>query len=376
MIGQNRSMADMQVRVPSPSSLLQTAFRVVEWELSMAREFLLLPARALALLEDVEGIVQRIQRLLDEVNRTVAAIDGVVATAADTVDGVRATVARADGVVDDVARTVSTANAIVARVGSTIDSADGIVARVGSTVESADGIVARVGSTVESADGIVARVGSTVESADGIVARVGSTVDAADEVVLRVDSTVDSADGVVTRVGTTVDVADELVIEAGGLIGRVEPLLDFADSALAPVKPVVEALLVDAELSPETARKVATRLTEVLVWTDKTIALLEPIADEILESVDSEEIRAVVQFIDHLPALGDSLENDVMPVLASLDTVAPEVHQILEVAQQCLEAVQGIPGFQLLRRRGGDNGKAGSSSAPARTDPGRPDPDV
>ena len=46
-----------------------------------------------------------------------------------------------------------------------------------------------------------------------------------------------------------------------------------------------------------------------------------------------------------------------MPVLASLDTVAPEVHQILEVAQQCLEAVAGIPGFQLLRRRGGDNGK-------------------
>ena len=60
-----------------------------------------------------------------------------------------------------------------------------------------------------------------------------------------------------------------------------------------------------------------------------------------------------------LPALGDTLENDVMPVLASLDTVAPEVHQILEVAQHCLDAVQGIPGFQLLRRRGNENGKSG-----------------
>ncbi|WP_241726813.1 methyl-accepting chemotaxis protein [Dietzia sp. SLG310A2-38A2] len=316
-------MADMQVRVPSPSSLVQSAFRVVEWELSMAREFLLLPARVMALLEDVESIVRRVQRLLDEVERTVSSIDRIVVTAAETVDGVRTTVSRADRVVVDVERTVSSADSIVTRVGSTVDSADGIVGRVGSTVDSADGIVARIGATV--------------------------------------------------------DVADDLVIEAGGLIGRVEPLLDFADSALAPVKPVVEALLVDAELSPETARKVAIRLTEVLVWTDKTIALLEPIADEILESVSSEEIKAVVQFIDHLPALGDSLENDVMPVLASLDTVAPEVHQILEVAQQCLEAVQGIPGFQLLRRRGGDNGngKGGSSGAGSgRTEPGRPGPDA
>lgn len=353
-------MADMQVRVPSPSSLLQTAFRVVEWELSMAREFLLLPARVLALLEDVEGIVQRIQRLLDEVNRTVGAIDGVVATAAETVDGVRATVARADGVVDDVAHTVSSANAIVARVGATVDSADGAVGRVNRTVDSADGVVVRVNRTVD--------------SAEGVVGRVGSTVDAADEVVQRVDSTVDSADGVVTRVGTTVDSADRLVTSAGGLIERVVPMLDLAESALAPVRPVVEALLVDAELDPELARLVATRITEVLVYADKTVAMLEPITHEILSSVEPEEIRAVVQFIDHLPALGDTLENDVMPVLASLDTVAPEVHQILEVAQQCLEAVQGIPGFQLLRRRG-ENGKSGSS-APVRTDPGRPGPDA
>lgn len=318
MFGQNRSMADMQVRVPSPSSLVQSAFRVVEWELSMAREFLLLPARVMALLEDVESIVRRVQRLLDEVERTVSSIDRIVVTAAETVDGVRTTVSRADGVVDDVERTVS------------------------------------------SADSIVGRVGSTVDSADGIVSRIGATVDVADSVVLRVDSTVDSADGVVARVGSTVDTADGLVTSAGGLMNRIVPMVDFAESALAPVKPVVEALLIDAELSPETARKVATRLTEVLVWADKTIALLEPIADEVLESVEPEEIKAVVQFIDHLPALGDSLENDVMPVLASLDTVAPEVHQILEVAQQCLEAVQGIPGFQLLRRRGGDNGKGGS----------------
>lgn len=286
-MGQNHLMAEIQRRAPSAVSVVGAAFRVVEWQLGLARELILLPARVLALLDDVEVVVERIQDLLDEVNRTVRAIDGIVASATSTVDDVRTTVARADRMIDQVA--------------------------------------------------------GTVTDAEGVVR--------------RVDGTIDSAEGVVARVGATVDTADELVLDAGPLIERVVPLIDFADSALAPVKPVVEALLVDAELDPEVARRVATRLTEVLVWADKTVSLLEPIADEVLESVDPEEIKAVVKFIDHLPALGESLETDIMPVLASMDTVAPEVHQILEVAQQCLEAVAGIPGFQLLRRRGGENGR-------------------
>ncbi|WP_061914608.1 hypothetical protein [Dietzia papillomatosis] len=309
-------MAEIQRRAPSAVSVVGAAFRVVEWQLGLARELILLPARVLALLDDVEVVVERIQDLLDEVNRTVREIDGIVASATSTVDDVRTTVARADRMIDQVAGTVTDAEGVVRRVDGTIDSAEGVVRRVGGTIDSAEGVVRRV------------------------------------------DGTIDSAEGVVSRVGATVDTADELVLDAGTLVERVVPLLDFADSALAPVKPVVEALLVDAEFDPEVAKRVATRLTEVLVWADKTVSLLEPIAGEVLQSVDPEEIKAVVKFIDHLPALGESLETDIMPVLASMDTVAPEVHQILEVAQQCLEAVAGIPGFQLLRRRGGENGRA------------------
>ncbi len=315
-MGQNHLMAEIQRRAPSAVSVVGAAFRVVEWQLGLARELILLPARVLALLDDVEVVVERIQDLLDEVNRTVREIDGIVASATSTVDDVRTTVARADRMIDQVAGTVTDAEGVVRRVDGTIDSAEGVVRRVGGTIDSAEGVVRRV------------------------------------------DGTIDSAEGVVSRVGATVDTADELVLDAGTLVERVVPLLDFADSALAPVKPVVEALLVDAEFDPEVAKRVATRLTEVLVWADKTVSLLEPIAGEVLQSVDPEEIKAVVKFIDHLPALGESLETDIMPVLASMDTVAPEVHQILEVAQQCLEAVAGIPGFQLLRRRGGENGRA------------------
>ena len=73
----------------------------------------------------------------------------------------------------------------------------------------------------------------------------------------------------------------------------------------------------------------------------------------------AEEITGGQGFFHYIwPLIVGTLENDVLPVLSSLDNVGPEVHQILEVAQQCLEALAGIPGFQFLRRRG-ENGKDG-----------------
>ena len=78
-MGQNHLMAEIQRRAPSAVSVVGAAFRVVEWQLGLARELILLPARVLALLDDVQVVVERIQDLLDEVNRTVRAIDGIVA---------------------------------------------------------------------------------------------------------------------------------------------------------------------------------------------------------------------------------------------------------------------------------------------------------
>ena len=92
-MGQNHLMAEIQRRAPSAVSVVGAAFRVVEWQLGLARELILLPARVLALVDDVEVVVERIQDLLDEVNRTVRAIDGIVASATTTVDASATTTA-------------------------------------------------------------------------------------------------------------------------------------------------------------------------------------------------------------------------------------------------------------------------------------------
>lgn len=53
-----------------------------------------------------------------------------------------------------------------------------------------------------------------------------------------------------------------------------------------------------------------------------------------------------------LPKLTEHVVSDVMPLLATLDEVGPDVHELLNQLREVRQAIQGIPGFRLLRRRG------------------------
>jgi hypothetical protein len=50
----------------------------------------------------------------------------------------------------------------------------------------------------------------------------------------------------------------------------------------------------------------------------------------------------------------EHMETDIMPILATLDRVGPDVHELLEVLKDVRLAIQGVPGFSLFRRRGAD----------------------
>ena len=41
-----------------------------------------------------------------------------------------------------------------------------------------------------------------------------------------------------------------------------------------------------------------------------------------------------------------------MPILATLDRVGPDVHELLEQLKQVRQAIQGIPGLRYFSRRG------------------------
>jgi hypothetical protein len=78
----------------------------------------------------------------------------------------------------------------------------------------------------------------------------------------------------------------------------------------------------------------------------------QPLAQRFVDDLSPQEVDAAVQLVDQLPVLTKHLMEDVLPILATLDRVGPDIHQLLEVTNDVRQAIQGIPGFTFMRRRG------------------------
>jgi hypothetical protein len=77
-----------------------------------------------------------------------------------------------------------------------------------------------------------------------------------------------------------------------------------------------------------------------------------PLAERFVEEFSEEEVRAAIRLVDQLPQLTEHMETDIMPILATLDRVGPDVHELLEQLKEVRQAIQGIPGLGFFRRRG------------------------
>ncbi len=75
-------------------------------------------------------------------------------------------------------------------------------------------------------------------------------------------------------------------------------------------------------------------------------------ATHFVEQLSHEEVTAAVRLVDELPKLRQHLTADVLPILATLDRVGPDLHDLLDVTRDLKLAVAGIPGLSMLRRRG------------------------
>ncbi|MCX6473934.1 MAG: ribulose 1,5-bisphosphate carboxylase large subunit, partial [Rhodococcus sp.] len=52
-----------------------------------------------------------------------------------------------------------------------------------------------------------------------------------------------------------------------------------------------------------------------------------------------------------LPELTDRVAA-VLPILGTLDSVSPEIHELLGVVKDLRQAIVGVPGFHFFRKRG------------------------
>jgi methyl-accepting chemotaxis protein len=129
--------------------------------------------------------------------------------------------------------------------------------------------------------------------------------------------------------------------------GRVFGLLTAAEQAVGRANELVErtdAVVTSAEAAVEHARQVTTAADEIV---ESAKPMLRFVAE-----MSAREIEAAIQLVDELPRLAQHMTEDIMPILGTLDRVGPDLHELLEVANDVRQAIQGIPGFEYLRKRG------------------------
>lgn len=177
--------------------------------------------------------------------------------------------------------------------------------------------------------GGAAAAAEALETALGLVPR-------AAEAMTRVEALLDRAETVADRVDLAVTRADEAAERTHAVLGTAELVTRDASRAVDGATGVLD--------------RVDTSLT---AW-EPSLRKLAPSLERFAGALSPVEVTAAISLVDRLPLVLDHLENDVLPLLHTLERVGPDVHELLEVADDLRRVITGLPGIGLLRRRGED----------------------
>ncbi|MBM9467231.1 hypothetical protein [Nakamurella leprariae] len=187
-----------------------------------------------------------------------------------------------------------------------------LAGRAVGAVEQAVGLVPRLVTVVGQVETLMGRVTSLLE-------RIERTDDRADDLVRRTAAVIDGAEQSVRRTDAVIDTAAPLVDRTGVVLGDAEQLVDRAAPLLTAVQPVLERLL--------------------------------PIASRIADTTSPDEVDAVVKLIDQLPDLVAHLDADIVPILDTFGTVAPDVRDLLDIVRELNEMLASVPGLGKVKQR-------------------------
>jgi hypothetical protein len=174
--------------------------------------------------------------------------------------------------------------------------------------------------------------------------------------VVRIPRPSDVFDVAQTVAGLPAD-AIRLLSRLGGLIDQAETLLARADRLLDSAEQTLAAVNGATGKAEDVIARADATTRNVQRLADEYAPIAEraaPIARLFVNELSDHELHAAVKLIDQLPALTGHVERDIMPILATLDRVGPDVHDLLEVTRDLRQAILGLPGFAFFRRRGED----------------------
>ncbi len=159
-----------------------------------------------------------------------------------------------------------------------------------------------------------------------MVGRAEATIDRTNDVVGRAEATIDRTDGVVDGAEKTIDRTNEVV-------DRADEAMTRADLLVTAAAPLTE------------------RLRVLLDALEPSLTTLQPTLERLAESTSPAEVDALVKLVDQLPPLADSFQAEIIPILATLDNVSPDIHDMLDGVRELNQLLSQIPGLSRVKAR-------------------------
>ncbi len=151
----------------------------------------------------------------------------------------------------------------------------------------------------------------------------------------------------VPRMVALLDEAERTLSRVDGLLARIEATRASADAVVRRTDGVVT----DADELLLTMTEFFGRLIPLLDATEPSVLKLQPTLERLAETTDPREVDALVTMIDMLPVLANQMETQVVPVMNTLSTVSPDLHDLLDVSRELNEMLAKLPGLGRIKRR-------------------------
>jgi ABC-type transporter Mla subunit MlaD len=153
--------------------------------------------------------------------------------------------------------------------------------------------------------------------------------------------------GAVPRLAALLQAAERVVADIGDLVAGIDETLGAADAVIA--RAAAATTSADALLLAAAAAEA--RLADLLDRLDPSLTALQPTLARLAETTDPREVDALVSLIDRLPVLAEQVERDVVPVMRTLSSVSPDLHDLLDVSRELNEMLAKLPGMRRIRKR-------------------------
>ncbi|WP_328339367.1 hypothetical protein [Micromonospora sp. NBC_00421] len=223
-----------------------------------------------------------------------------------------------------------------------------VVGLTRSALDQAFGSAASFAAVPARAFAVLDGVEELLTRINGVVDRIEDTLDRTDRVLTDAEKAVGEVAVITTAAAVVVAEAEQVSGAAAGVVAAAGQVSRAAGVVVAEA----EAVAGRAAGTVVAAEGAATVAAELLAAYEPALRRGAPMANRFVAELSHDEVVAAIRLVDELPRLKEHLTSDVLPILATLDRVGPDLHDLLDVTRDLKLAVAGIPGLGLLRRRG------------------------